>query len=152
MNAVRRHRDRHGRGLRGTLAPQGVPLHRTRSDAFDDEVLDAVEHLDSHWPGDLDGVEFAVDDVPAESPASYDSDVVADRGVALGQLLRPGQTAPPTIGIHTQTVSRPTILLYRRPIEARSEPGDERASLLFAVVAELVGQLLGRDPGDIHSD
>jgi hypothetical protein len=28
-----RRRDRHGRGLRGVLAPPGVPLHRTRLDS-----------------------------------------------------------------------------------------------------------------------
>ena len=38
--------DRHGRGLRGRLVPPGVPFYRTRSQQFDDMVLDAVARLD----------------------------------------------------------------------------------------------------------
>ena len=37
-----RRRDRHGRGLRGVLAPPGVPLYRTRTERFDDLVLQAA--------------------------------------------------------------------------------------------------------------
>ena len=42
------------------LAPAAVPLSRTRSEAFDDLVLDAVEELEEHWSAELTGVEFAV--------------------------------------------------------------------------------------------
>ena len=40
--SFRRHRDRRGRGLRGALAPASVPLGRSRSQSFDELVLDAV--------------------------------------------------------------------------------------------------------------
>ncbi len=59
-----RRRDRRGRGLRGELAPRGVPLARTRSEEFDDLILDAVEDLERSWASELADVEFAVEDVP----------------------------------------------------------------------------------------
>ena len=42
-----RRRDRHGRGLRGVLAPPGVPLHRSRAQRFDELVLQAVARLEA---------------------------------------------------------------------------------------------------------
>jgi hypothetical protein len=52
-------RDRHGRGLRGSLVPPGVPLHRTRGERFDDLVLLAVSQLEPRWETELSAVEFA---------------------------------------------------------------------------------------------
>src|SRR5277367_4167556 len=65
-----RRRDRRGRGLRGELAPRGVPLARTRSEEFDDLILDAVEDLERSWAAELADVEFAVEDVPSVPVAS----------------------------------------------------------------------------------
>jgi len=59
-----RRRDRHGRGLRGILAPPDVPLHRTRAERFDDLVLQAVARLEPRWEAHLTGVEFAVEEIP----------------------------------------------------------------------------------------
>lgn len=59
-----RRRDRHGRGLRGVLAPPDVPLHRTRAERFDELVLQAVTRLEPRWEAHLAGVEFAVEEVP----------------------------------------------------------------------------------------
>jgi predicted Zn-dependent protease with MMP-like domain len=59
-----RRRDRHGRGLRGVLAPPDVPLHRTRAERFDDLVLQAVTRLEPRWEAHLAGVEFAVEEIP----------------------------------------------------------------------------------------
>ena len=56
-------------GVRGDLAPAGVPLYRTRSEAFDDLVLDAVEEIEQHWSVELAGVEFAIQDVPPDAEA-----------------------------------------------------------------------------------
>ena len=44
---------------------------------------------------------------------------------------------------------RPTIVVYRRPVEARARDGEDRADLVFMVVAELVAELLGRDVDEI---
>jgi predicted Zn-dependent protease with MMP-like domain len=134
-------RDRRGRGLRGVLAPRAVPLSRTRGEVFDDLVLDAVEELESHWAAELAGLEVAVEDVPppATGVAEFDPEVVADRGVPLGRLVRPDGLAVPT----------PLIVVYRRPIEARAAESEERGELVFMVVAELVAEFLGRDIDEI---
>ncbi|TAM88565.1 MAG: metallopeptidase family protein [Jatrophihabitans sp.] len=134
-----RRRDRRGRGPRGPLAPPGVPLARTRSESFDDLVLDAVEELEESWAPELSGVDFAVEDVPPPLPPAgeFDRDVVVDRGVPLGRLER------------AVTPQGPVVVLYRRPIEARALDTDDRGDLVFMVVAELVAQFLGRDIDDI---
>ncbi len=135
-------RDRRGRGLRGELAPRAVPRQRTRGEQFDDLVLDAVEEIEGRWSDELAGVEFAVEDVPALTPGAspeFDPEVIVDRGVPLGRLLRAG--VPGT--------TSPTIVVYRRPVEARARDGEDRADLVFMVVAELVAEFLGRDVDEI---
>jgi predicted Zn-dependent protease with MMP-like domain len=135
-------RDRRGRGLRGELAPRTVPLHRSRGEAFDDLVLDAVEELEEHWADDVAGIEFAVEDVPPAplTPgADFDPDLVLDHGVPLGRLLRAGNDG----------VTAPTVVVYRRPVEARATGDGDRGELVFMVVAELVAELLGRDLDDL---
>lgn len=135
-------RDRRGRGLRGVLAPAAVPLSRTRSEVFDDLVLDAVEELEEHWSAELTGVEFAVEEVPPTGGATgtdFDPDVVVDRGIALGRLHRTGLAG----------VATPVIVVYRRPIEARAVDAEDRGDLVFMIVAELVAELLGRDVDEI---
>jgi hypothetical protein len=135
-------RDRRGRGLRGELAPHVIPRQRTRGQQFDDLVLDAVEELEARWAAELEGVEFAVEEVPAIARGSaieFDPEVIVDRGVPLGRLLRAGVPGAPA----------PTIVVYRRPVEARAREGDDRADLIFMVVAELVAELLNRDVDEI---
>jgi hypothetical protein len=112
-----------------------VPLARTRAELFDGLVLDAVEELEVHWAAELAGVEFAVEDVPVEPGADFGPDVVTDRGVALGRLYRDGLPG----------MRAPVIVVYRRPVEARAADGEDRADLVFLVVAELAAELLGRD-------
>ena len=142
--AVRlRRRDRRGRGLRGELAPVEVPLHRTRGEIFEDLVMDAVAEIEEHWAAELAGVQFAVEDVPPPGPADeFDPDVVSDRGVALGRLFRQG----------LPEIDAPVILLYRRPVEARAVEAEDRADLVFMVVADLAAEYLGRDVDEIDGD
>lgn len=124
------------------LAPHVVPRQRTRGQQFDDLVLDAVEELEGRWAAELEGVEFAVEEVPAIARGSaieFDPEVIVDRGVPLGRLLRAGIPG----------ASTPTIVVYRRPVEARARDGEDRADLIFMVVAELVAELLGRDVDEI---
>lgn len=128
-------RDRRGRGLRTPLAPREVPIARTRAARFDDLVLDAVEDLEQQLADELDGIEFAIEDVPPPDRADFDPDTVADRGVALGRLYRSG------LG----TIRKPVIVIYRRPVEARTMDPLDRGDLVFAVVTELVAELLGKD-------
>jgi hypothetical protein len=124
------------------LAPRVVPRSRSRGEQFDELVLDAVEELELRWSAELAGVEFAVEDVPALGggrPPEFDPEVIVDRGVPLGRLMRAG--LPGT--------SAPTIVVYRRPVETRAPAGDDRADLVFMVIAELVAELLGRDLDEI---
>jgi predicted Zn-dependent protease with MMP-like domain len=127
--------------MRGELTPQSVPRSASRGERFDDLVLDAIEELEQAWSAELEGVEFAVEDVPptADPEAEFDPDVVVDRGVPLGRLLRAGAPGDPA----------PTIVVYRRPVEARAGHGEDRADLIFLVVAELVAEFLGRDIDEI---
>lgn len=129
--------------MRGMLAPAQVPVSRSRGEIFDDLVLDAVEELETHLAAELAGVEFAVEEVPPEDAAeSLSSEVVLDRGVVLGRLYRQGVDELPA----------PTVVVYRRPVEARTVEVDERGDLVFMVVAELVADLLGRDLDEIDPD
>ena len=145
MGSQARRRDRHGRGLRGVIAPPNVPLARTRSERFDDLVLDAVEELEAHWAAELAGVEFAVEEVPptgehAEpNELEADTDTIVDRGVPLGRLHRSGVAG----------TASPVIVVYRRAVEARAADLEDRGDLVFMIVAELVAELLGRDIDEI---
>jgi predicted Zn-dependent protease with MMP-like domain len=135
-----RRRDRRGRGIRGQLAPVGVPLHRTRGEEFDDLVMDAVDELEEHWAAELAAIEFAVEDVPPAARAGdFDPDIVLDRGVVLGQLYRQGLPG----------IEQPVIVVYRRPIEARTSDVEDRADLVFMVVVDLAAEFLGRDADEI---
>ncbi|MGN6607773.1 MAG: metallopeptidase family protein, partial [Jatrophihabitans sp.] len=112
-------------------------------EVFDDLVMDAVEELEAAWADELAGVEFAVEEVPPTGEApdelAYDHDAIVDRGVPLGRLFRTGVPG----------IARPTIVVYRRPVEARAVERDDRGDLVFAVVAELVAEYLGRDVDEI---
>ena len=69
-------RDRHGRGLRGSLVPPEVPLHRTRGQRFDDLVLLAVSQLEPRWENELSAVEFAVEEIPPAEASADDPEPV----------------------------------------------------------------------------
>jgi Zincin-like metallopeptidase len=122
--ARRKSRDRRGRGLRGPLAPPEVPLTLTRSEQFDELVLDSVERLERRWP-QLAGVEFAVEEVP---PPGAEADPVP-----LGRVVRAGQNEPARI------------VVYRRPLEVRASRADLNL-LVHEIVVEQVADLLGLDP------
>jgi len=132
-----RRRDRHGRGLRGPLAPAGSPLYRSRAERFDDLVLQAVAQLEPRWEAELSGVEFAVEEVPAgEAPVDEPEPVPLAR-IDHGSA-DPGNPAHP---------ARPTrIVLYRRPLLARADGEEELSELVLDVVIEEFAKLLGVDP------
>lgn len=129
---ARRRRDRHGRGLRGPVLPADLPGWRSRSARFDEAVLDTVEDVEERLGRTLEGVEFAVEDVPAGDPAPWE-----DESVPLGRLFGSDGRRPARI------------VLYRRPIEARANTGRERADLIHDVVVEQVAHLLGLTPEQV---
>ncbi|HEY7485409.1 MAG TPA: metallopeptidase family protein [Streptosporangiaceae bacterium] len=126
-------RDRHGRGLRGPLAPPQAPVSRTRSERFDDLVQDEVRRVTGRWRRELAGVEFAVEEVPPVEPWADGSDAVL-----LGRLHPAAADRPPRI------------VVYRRPVQARGG-ADERdlARLVRDVVVEEVADLLGLAPESV---
>jgi predicted Zn-dependent protease with MMP-like domain len=156
--ARRRRRDRHGRGLRGPLVPLTVelggrslrvPAAQTRGERFDDLVLDAVEELETRWARELEGVEFAVEDVPVVplgSDPSLDEDVLVDDtaggAVPLGRLLPAGVD-----GRGRPTAAR--VVVYRRPLEARAADRSDLADLVHDVVVDQVARLLRLDPDEV---
>jgi predicted Zn-dependent protease with MMP-like domain len=127
-----RRRDRRGLGLRGTLLPTTAPAYRTRAERFDDLVLDAVEELERRWSRQMDGTEFAVEDVPPSGPAPWEHG-----GVPLGRYF------PADAGLPAR------IVVYRRPLEARATDALDLADLVHDVVVEQVAHLLGRAPEDV---
>lgn len=129
---VRRRRDRRGRGLRGPLFPPSSPAYRTRSQVFDDVVLDVAQWLDKHWAEPLNGAQFAVEDVPPSDPAPWENG-----RVPLGRTF-PAEAGQPA-----------RIVVYRRPLETRARDEDDLVDLVRDVVVEQVAALLGRTPEEI---
>jgi predicted Zn-dependent protease with MMP-like domain len=137
-----RRRDRHGRGLRGILAPPEVPLHRSRAERFDDLILQAVARLETRWESQLSGVEFAVEDIPRADPRLAGPGEVPLTRLDIGSpAASDGQPARP-----------PRIVVYRRPLAARADNEDELGELVFEVVVEEFARLLGIDPEDVDPD
>jgi predicted Zn-dependent protease with MMP-like domain len=128
-------RDRHGRGLRGLLVPHEVPAWRSRAQRFNERVLDVVEHLEQRLSHELDGVEFAVEDVPPSDPAPWEHGEVA-----LGRFFPADGLLPPRV------------VVYRRPVETRAADGMDVGLMVHDVVIEQVAHLLGLSPEQIDPD
>ncbi|MDO0927415.1 metallopeptidase family protein [Streptomyces sp. TG1A-8] len=126
-----RRRDRHGRGMRGPIAPPQVPLAASRADVFADLVQDSVDRLERRWP-QLAEVDFLVLEVPRLEERGVDA--WSDEAVPLGGIVpaRDGQRA--------------RVVVYRRPVEIRTKGREERAALVHEVVVEQVAELLGLTP------
>lgn len=136
-------RDRRGRGLRTPLLPTDVPASRTRAQRFDLAVLEAVADLEERWPGRLDDIEFAVDEVPAipaEGPENPSDEVVLDGGVPLTRFLPPGIDS-------RGRATKARIVVYRRPLEVRSSDSGDLGDLVADVLGEQVSAVLG-EAGD----
>jgi Zincin-like metallopeptidase len=155
-----RRRDRHGRGLRGSLVPPEVPLHRSRSERFDDLVLLAVSQLEPRWEAELSGIEFGVEEIPPVIPDNDDPEPIplarlepgSDRPGVGGQA---GHQASDSSGLTdlsglaelAELPDRPArIVLYRRPLLARADGHEELAELVLDVIVEEFAHWLGVDP------
>lgn len=139
-----RRRDRHGRGMRGPVAPPQVPLSTSRAAAFSDLVQDSVERLERRWP-QLAEVDFLVLDVPPAGGGgggggagrSGDSDSWGSESVPLGGMIAATSAHPARI------------VIYRRPVEIRTKSRDERAMFVHEIVVEQVAELLGLSPESV---
>lgn len=126
-----RRRDRRGRGIRGPLVPADLPVFRSRAQAFDDLVLDAVERLERLWSRELANVDFLVEDVPPVPPTT--------------------ETIPFS-RLETDPDGRARIVVYRRPVEIRTKDPDEMAFLVHETVVEEVANLLGLEPESVDPE
>jgi predicted Zn-dependent protease with MMP-like domain len=106
----------------------------TRTEQFDELVLDAASRMERRAGKALGDVEFAVEDVPPSDPAPWEHS-----DVPLGRLFASQGTMPARI------------VVYRRPVETRSTDPRELAALINDVVVEQVAALLGVDPRDLDA-
>ncbi len=83
---------------------------------------------------ELQGLEFAVEEVPPVGEAGTFDDEIESGGVPLARLL-PGGGAHPS-----------RIVVYRRPLELRAIDRTDLADLVHDVVVEEVAHYLGLDP------
>ena len=118
--------------LPGPLSPVGVPAARSPREVFDAIVLRVVHELESRWHDELGTVEFAVEETPV-----LPDDWGSDTPVPLASLVRAGAAGPTRL------------LLFRRPIELRSDTRGDLAAMVFTVLVEQVSELLGRPPEEV---
>ena len=116
--------------MRGPLAPPEVPVATTRADSFDDLVAEAVVVARTRLAAagvarPLAGVRVRVAEVPPDG-----TPLAAARSDKDGAVLT----------------------VFRRPIEARSAPGRDRARLTRDVVVEQAATLHGLPPDSLADD
>jgi hypothetical protein len=111
----RRHRDRHGRGLRSPLHRADVPARLTRAESFARVAAAEFARMRDREPGLLNDVVLAIDAVP------------------------PASSTEPSFGrVFPATPDRSThIVLYRRVIEDHADSA-ARDALIAEVVADQV--------------
>jgi hypothetical protein len=121
-----------GPGLRpGPLSPSGVPAARSPKAAFDAIVLSVVQDIEARWHAELGLVEFAVEETPIV-PDDWDADTVPLASLVRGSGGRPNR-----------------LVLFRRPIELRSETRADLSAMVLTVLVEQVSELLGRPPEEV---
>jgi predicted Zn-dependent protease with MMP-like domain len=119
----------------GPDAPGGrVPVDLSARERFDQVAVDVMSDVESRWPEELAAVELAVEDIPV-LPRTW----VAPR-VPLASLVPATQDTPPRL------------VLFRRPIEHRSETRADLEALLLTVVVEQLADYLGVPAEDVHPD
>lgn len=131
-----RRRDRHGRGLRGTLVPSTLPGYRTRSEKFEDLVVDSADRLRSLWPGALEPVEYLVEEVPSQLEAL----------IAAGTQAPLGKFSPAVPGRAGSPGEAAVIAIYRHPVEALCDTPGQVRELVHEVLIEQAAGLMNVDP------
>jgi predicted Zn-dependent protease with MMP-like domain len=109
----------------------GRPVRPTSRQRFDDLALRIVSEIDERWQDRLGLLEYAVEDAP-QVPDDWHPDTVP-----LSSLIR---------GTGTQATR---LVLFRRPIERRSESRAELEAMVLTVVVEQVAELLGIPAEDV---
>lgn len=107
------------------LAPDGVPAHRTPAEQFDHTALRIMRAVVAPWTDRLGDVELAVEEVPV-LPPDWSS-----------------ATVPLASYVEAKGSGRPRLVLFRRPIEHRTENLAELETLLLTVIVEQLSEVLG---------
>lgn len=109
-------------------------MARSRSERFDDLVLDAVDRLRPQWGKQLAAVEFAVEDVPPLSDLGDGPGRLNADPIPFGRADAASGSVPASV------------VVYRRPLEARARDRDTLGALVHDTVVEQVATLLGLSP------
>ncbi|MBP3088725.1 metallopeptidase family protein [Corynebacterium sp. sy017] len=153
-------RDRHGRGIRSMLLPPDVPRHRTRRQLFDAAVVEAYSPIEKKYAQQLSNVDVVVDTVPhifiSNQPRSLETNepifstsdgtipvgIVRDGSVPLGCVISAGSD-------RRRNPTKDCIVIFRMPIEQRSQNKKEQYELLQKTLIALVADYLEIAPEDI---
>ena len=117
------------------LIPPEVPLTLTRSERFDEYVLDAVEQVERAVHGDpalveqLGVLEFGIEEVPPDAALAATESGAETMPLSRGEPSGPGAPA--------------RVVLYRRPVELRTPDLRDRAALVHELVVDELADLLG---------
>lgn len=136
---VHRRRDRHGRGLRGSVLPESLPGARTRSEKFEDLVVDSVERLRGLWPDSLASVEYLIEEVPDQ----LESIIASGAQAPLGKFNRAKAAAGDSPAVPA------SIAIYRHPVEVLCDSPGQIRELVHEVMVEQVAGLLNIDPDTV---
>lgn len=121
-----RRRDRRSRGIRGPLAPAAVPISRSRSLRFDEQVLAAWDMLVAANP-QLQFIDIAVSDVPEPDDPALSVFDPADAGMPA------------------------RITVYRWALELRASSDRQLRYLIKDVMTEQAAAFLAMDPARLDS-
>ena len=125
-------RDRHGRGIRGLLIPAHLPIHESRDAFFAHQVAEAVADLDSRLGDQLRHVSFGFQEIPSAADVAF-----ANGQIPLGRLVKSNPVS---------------IVIFQRPIEARSADSQMCIRIIRDVLAEYVALYLGLEPYQVDSN
>lgn len=141
-----RRAERRGHGARGPVLPPEVPRWRSRSREFDQAALEAFAEIDQDWHSELTHLDLAVDMVPRmrlRPGETWPEEVVADGDVPLARLVPAG----------VDREGRPTrakLVVFRRPLEARSPGRAALRAVLYEILVTLVSQYLEISPIELE--
>lgn len=121
------------------MFPASLPGATSRSERFDALVIEALEPIETRWREELTKLDVAVDDVPDVRGTVPEDGVLNDGDVPLSRLVPAGLDRK---GLPT----RPRIVVYRRPLEARAKDPVELAEMVHEVLVVQIAAYLGVDP------
>lgn len=125
-----RRRNRRGRGMRGELLPQHLPGSRSRSEQFDDWVMESAQRLERLWGERIQDLQIMVQEIP---DGLEDMTAVTLRGML-------GSCRPATPG-------RPAVItVYRHPVLMAARSVVPVNELVHDVVVEQTAELMGLSP------